>query len=503
MAEAAKKSGLNKGMCGLAIVGAGFFLYNLFGGSTQVEPGPQGAPKVVERGSDGVNDIGSIDRDAALAQFRKETESLKEQLQNTELQRRKDREESARQLRELEQKTNTEMRLIAEKLDETNKADVNIAYEAMNKSDAGTDLSLPSDIGLNMDDFGLGSELPPTGNQGSPFNRYGPGYVVLNPNRQGYSGKPAGGAEMYASESDMLAGITAPDINAFSNAAAESDRNMTQAMDQLHGRAPSQASSTQTSQPNDGTSAQPVETREIYKIPAFSYVEVTTLHGVACPVGANSPNNSSSNGDSGTPNARPIVLPVRGVFRGPNGAERDLGTIHLMGLCSGNRNSSSSTGRATIRIEQLSYWDEFGVPQHVKAVGYIVDNRDNQQDVYGRLDQANGRTMALQSAAAAAAAYASTLSQSEFTTSTTLNDNGGTNNQTMLTGDATKAAINQGIAGMFSNIAKRFEAEANAMVDTVIVEPGISLKFITEQEIGVFKAAEPFDIDAGRYDVLI
>ncbi|MCP0380420.1 hypothetical protein KU625_23835, partial [Salmonella enterica subsp. enterica serovar Kentucky] len=174
---------------------------------------------------------GSIDRDAALAQFRKETESLKEQLQNTELQRRKDREESARQLRELEQKTNTEMRLIAEKLDETNKADVNIAYEAMNKSDAGTDLSLPSDIGLNMDDFGLGSELPPTGNQGSPFNRYGPGYVVLNPNRQGYSGKPAGGAEMYASESDMLAGITAPDINAFSNAAAESDRNMTQAMD--------------------------------------------------------------------------------------------------------------------------------------------------------------------------------------------------------------------------------------------------------------------------------
>jgi hypothetical protein len=174
-----------------------------------------------------------------------------------------------------------------------------------------------------------------------------------------------------------------------------------------------------------------------------------------------------------------------------------------MGLCSGNRNSSSSTGRATIRIEQLSYWDEFGVPQHVKAVGYIVDNRDNQQDVYGRLDQANGRTMALQSAAAAAAAYASTLSQSEFTTSTTLNDNGGTNNQTMLTGDATKAAINQGIAGMFSNIAKRFEAEANAMVDTVIVEPGISLKFITEQEIGVFKAAEPFDIDAGRYDVLI
>ena len=502
MAEAAKKSGLNKGMYGLAIVGAGFFLYNLFGGGTEVEPGPEGAPKVVERGSDVVNDIGSIDRDASLAQFRKETESLKEQLQNTELQRRKDREESARQLRELEQKTNTEMRLIAEKLDETNKADVNIAYEAMNKSDAGTDLSLPTDVGLNMDDFGLGSELPPSGNQGTAFNRYGPGYVVLNPNRQGYSGKPAGGAEMYASESDMLAGITAPDTNAFSNAAAESDRNMTQAMDELHGREPTQNTAVQTTQTTD-TAVQPADTREIYKIPAFSYVEVTPLHGVACPVGANSPNNNSSNGDSGTPNARPVVLPVRGVFRGPNGAERDLGTIHLMGLCSGNRTSSSSTGRATIRIEQLSYWDEFGNPQHVKTAGYIVDNRDNQQDVYGRLDQANGRTLALQSAAAAAAAYASSLSQSEYTVSSTLNEVGGTNSQRMLTGDDTKAAINQGIAGMFSTIAKRFEAEANAMVDTVIVEPGISLKFITEQEIRVYKAAEPFDIDAGRYDVLI
>ena len=501
MAETAKTSGLNKGMYALALVGLAAFLYNLLGGGAQVEPGPQNTPKVVERGSDAVNDIGSIDRDAALAQFRKETESLKEQLQNTELQRRKDLEESARQLREFQQKTNSEMRQIAEKLDEANKADVNIAYQAMNKSDAGTDLSLP-DAGLNMDDFGLGSETPPADNQGTQFNRYGPGYVVLNPNRQGYSAKPAGGAEMHASESDMFSGFTAPDPNAFSKAAAESDRNMTQAMDELHGRTPSQSTVVQTPQITDGATSQQADTREIYKIPAFSYVEVTTLHGVACPVGANSPNNSNSGG-SDTPNARPVVLPVRGVFRGPNGAERDLGTIHLMGLCSGNRTSSSSTGRATIRIEQLSYWDEHGNPQHVKTAGYIVDNRDNQQDVYGRLDQANGRTLALQSAAAAAAAYASTLSQSEFTTSSTLNENGGTNNQTMLTGDASKAAINQGIAGMFSTIAKRFEAEANAMVDTVIVEPGISLKFITEQEIQVYKAAEPFDIDAGRYDVLI
>src|SRR5690606_2755259 len=133
-----------------------------------------------------------------------------------------------------------------------------------------------------------------------------------------------------------------------------------------------------------------------------------------CPIGANSPGSQSS-----IP-ARPVVLPVRGIFRGPNGATVDVGNIHLMGLCSGRRTSSSKTGRALVRVEQMSYWDVSDTAQHSAAVGYIVDTRDNEQDVFGQIDKASGRTLALESASAAAAAFASSLSRSEYTTQNNL-----------------------------------------------------------------------------------
>jgi hypothetical protein len=237
---------------------------------------------------------------------------------------------------------------------------------------------------------------------------------------------------------------------------------------------------------------------DTYVIPAFSFVEVTTLHGVACPIGANAPGASSS---SKIP-ARPVVLPVHGIFHGPNGVVRDLGTIHLMGLCSGRRTSSSTTGRATIRVEQLSYWDASGGAQMVPATGYIVDVRDNEQDVYGKVDKASGRTLALQSAAAAAAAFATTLSSSEFTNTSSV-QNGTSSATSQLTGDATKAAVSQGIGAMFQKISERFEDEANSAIDTILVEPGIRLQFVSDQPISVLKPLEPFDIDSSMYDTLI
>jgi len=36
-----------------------------------------------------------------------------------------------------------------------------------------------------------------------------------------------------------------------------------------------------------------------------------------------------------------------------------------------------------------------------------------------------------------------------------------------------------------------------------VVEPGIRLRFVTEQPINIYKPAEAFDIDAGRSDVLL
>ena len=137
------------------------------------------------------------------------------------------------------------------------------------------------------------------------------------------------------------------------------------------------------------------------------------------------------------------------------------------------------------------------------STGYIVDTRDNEQDVYGRLDKASGRTLALESAAAAGAAFASALTQSEYTTQNNLNAEGGSSTVQQLTGDATKAATTQGIAAIFGKIAQRFEQEANAAIDTVVVEPGIRLRFVTDQPIHVYKPAEAFDLDGSSNDVLL
>ena len=137
------------------------------------------------------------------------------------------------------------------------------------------------------------------------------------------------------------------------------------------------------------------------------------------------------------------------------------------------------------------------------TTGYIVDTRDNEQDVYGRLDKASGRTLALQSMAAAAAAFSSTLSQAEFTNQTNVTSDGTTSNNSVLTGDATKAGVQQGIAALFTKIGQRFEQEANAAIDTVLVEPGIKLRFVTDQPITVELPADPFEVDPARYDILI
>lgn len=499
--------GRKKVMFGMAALGVAILFYNVFGGGDQNNGNEKAAkpPVSVEVGSEGVNDLGITDRDAALTQFAKKMESMEHKLALAEEAKALSDSKVQRDLRELEQKKNAELRAITEELTLIREERVNGTYKDADATDTGTDLNLTPasslpDGGLGADDFDL--NIGGTQESKNPVDsRYGPGYFILNPGRQTGQSAPAGGASDSATEQDLFneMSMPLPDANGVERAATVSDNNMNQMMADLRQEPQPAAKQLPPTDPVDvPVPAVAGPKREQYIIPAFSYVEVTTLHGVSCPIGANAPGNSS---EKGIP-ARPVVLPVRGIFHGPNGVQRDLGTIHLMGLCSGNRTSSSSTGRATVHVEQLSYWDEAGNAQHVPSVGYIVDDRDNAQDIYGRLDSASGRTLALQSAAAAAAAYATTLSQAEFTNSTSI-EGGTTSAQSTLTGDATKAAVQQGIAGMFTKISERFEREANSAVDTIIVEPGIKLKFITELPISVFKPAEPFDIDASRYDVLI
>lgn len=503
-ANEAKKSPINKqrGLYIVAAIGALAVAMNFMGGESESTASADAAsPKAIEAGSDQINEITVQDKDAALTQFAKKIENLEDKIKRGEEERVALKDKMIADQRTAEQKSNTEIRALSDEIAMLRQDRVDGVYQGVNQLDKGSSMPLPpSGEGLNLEDFSLEPPMPAVSANPSGSNRYGPNYFLLNSGETGgqeFNGKSGGGAGSTAeAEQQLFANFSAPEANGIQRQGVNTYNNTDATLARLNNRQPN---------PDPVPAAQPVNAsiplqpqREMEEVPAFSFVEVTTLHGVACPIGANAPGTS----EDGKIPARPVVLPVRGIFKGPNGAQKDLGTIHLMGLCSGNRNSSSNTGRATIRIEQLSYWDDTGGAQTVAATGYIVDTRDNEQDVYGRLDKASGRTLALQSAAAAAAAFASTLSQSEFTTNSTL-ERGISSTTRQLTGDSTKAAVNEGIAAMFQKISERFEREANAAVDTVIVEPGIKLRFVTDQTFHVLKPAEAFEIDPGMYDTLI
>lgn len=474
--------------------------------------------KPIEIGSDPVNSISVKDKDASLTAFAKKFET---QDQKIELQQREFAERESKLRREFRDDNNTLKAQLATLSDEIvglRSKGIDNAYANANKNDSKT-IQTPPDMpdklpdmsmdgGLNFDglNFNMDAPKPQAQNSGPQTSSlYGPNYFILKPESVGRPiTKKSGGDSLNASENDLFSSMSTPaaqNTNFNDENAGRGQAPQAAAQEQSQPQYASAAEAykaQQTASQNGNTQVRTGPKMEKITIPAFSFVEVTTLHGVACPIGANSPNSKSK---SEIP-ARPIVLPVRGVFRGPNGATVDVGNIHLMGLCSGRRTSSNNAGRATIRVEQMSYWDLGGDAQMSQSPGYIVDSRDNEQDVYGRLDQASGRTLALESTAAAGAAFAAALSQSEYTTSNNLDSNGSTSVQ-QLTGSATKAATTQGIAAIFNKIAERFEQEANAAIDTVVVEPGIRLRFVTEQPISIYKPAEAFDIDAGRSDVLL
>lgn len=484
------------------IAGIGFCVLVLgnFTGSNEDSPSvtPQ-VPKAIEAPQDGINQLTAIDKDAALTQVNKQIEVLKDQNARAEAARIKSDKENEARIREVQQSANAQARALSEQISQLQQKTIDDIYSAMNQKDkTGTTLKEVAGVpsvplatgGLSFDgDFDLGASALPTA-PAAKSNPYGPNYRVLRPQgveqaQAQYKGRSGGGAG--SDEQALFNDMSAP---------SASDQPS-----YINGGYTGQAQNTAPTQQPVMTAEQAAAKKrqdDTYEIPAFSFVEVTLLHGVACPVGANSPGASDANKIP----ARPVVVPIRGIFHGPNNVERDLGTAHLMGLCSGRRTSSSTTGRATIRVEQLSYWDASGGSQMVAATGYIVDDRDNEQDVYGKLDKASGRVLAQQSAAAAAAAFATTLSASEFTNTSSV-QNGTSSATSQLTGDATKAATAQGIAALFQKIGDRFDAEANAAVDTVLVEPGIRLRFITELPIKVVKPLEPFDIDDSMYDVLI
>jgi hypothetical protein len=490
------------------VIGVGLAFTFLSGPSQKVES-VDVAAKPIEIGTDQINEISVKDKDAALTVFAKQFEAVEQKLTIQEREAALRDENLRKELKEVTNTFKAQVAALSGELVSIQAKGVESVYQNANQNDSKTiqtpppmpdklpDLGL--DGGLNFDglNFDMSAPRPQREESQQATSPYGPNYFILKPTTTSSTvSRKSGGDSLNASEEDLFNSMSTPSSQ--SNNFNGQNQQVSQAPQKQYESA---AEAYKDQQQNLQSGNAQVDTglrMERITIPAFSFVEVTTLHGVGCPVGANSPNGKSQNDIP----ARPVVLPVRGIFRGPNGSSVDVGNIHLMGLCSGRRTSSSNAGRATIRVEQMSYWDEGGDAQMSSSTGYIVDTRDNEQDVYGRLDKASGRTLALESAAAAGAAFASALSQSEYTTQNSLDSNGATSVQ-QLTGDATKAATTQGIAAIFGKIAQRFEQEANAAIDTVVVEPGIRLRFVTDQPIHVYKPAEAFDLDAGTSDVLL
>lgn len=229
---------------------------------------------------------------------------------------------------------------------------------------------------------------------------------------------------------------------------------------------------------------------ETYIVPAYSYADVTTLHGVRCPVGA-----QSTGASSGVP-PRPIVIPIRGLFKGPNGSTSDLGTAHLYGFCSGFRSTDNKKGYVEIKIVSLSYWDSDGGAQRQPASGYIVDAKYNQE-IVGELENAKMSVLGKQALAAGLMAFNSGLAQNEFTSVAT--DQG---SRSVLTGDALKSGGHSGVSEMFLRVAEQYDAQADAAVDTVKIKGGLSLKFVSDLPLAVKKAADPI-LDTSYWEILI
>ena len=524
--ETAKNPALNKK--NIAIVGilALCAAFAFFGSKDDTVEQLDVTAKPIELGSDPINTITVKDKDAALTVFAKQFESVEQKLT---IRQREAAEREAALRKDMKDGNNAlkaQVAALTDAMTALESKNVEGIYQNANKNDSKTVQAMPPmpdklpdlglDGGLNFDGLDFNMNAPkPVQTQGAGLIpqrsiQYGPNYFILKPensvNAAGTGTKVTrknGGDSLNASEDDLFSSMSTPapqsaNFNDQNAGREQSTQQAQQAPQKQYASAAEAYADQQKESTNGDASVHNGPKMERITIPAFSFVEVTTLHGVACPVGANSPGKKS---ESEIP-ARPVVLPVRGIFRGPNGSSVDVGNIHLMGLCSGRRTSSSTSGRATVRVEQMSYWDEAGDAQMSTSTGYLVDTRDNEQDVYGRLDQASGSTLALESAAAAGAAFASALSSSEYTTQNNLGTNGSTSVQ-QLTGSATKAATQQGVAAIFTKIAERFQQQANAAIDTVVVEPGIRLRFVTDQPIHVYKPAEAFDLDAGKTDVLL
>ena len=221
---------------------------------------------------------------------------------------------------------------------------------------------------------------------------------------------------------------------------------------------------------------------ETNTVAALSFTSGKLLHGISCPIGA-----ALVNKPSGLP-GRPVIIPITGSFKTPEGVIIDIGKAHIWGLCGGYRTDNPEKGRAEIALKKISYWDAEGNAHHDNISGYLIDPIDNAIGLGGSIDKASRYAMIEASKAAALASYALTLSQKEFTT--VVDSGQGTR---FLDGDDVKASGASGIGAFLMRNAEHWEKEANSSFDSVLLPADKAIQLIIDSPLTITVGKNPMD----------
>ena len=217
--------------------------------------------------------------------------------------------------------------------------------------------------------------------------------------------------------------------------------------------------------------AAPANTAKI-TLPAYSYVDLRTLHGVTCPI-----RTGATSGLGLTSAVAPITLPIVGPFRGPQGIEMQTGQMHVFGFCEG-ADRRRPTGM--IKIEGLSMVMPDGSNHHIKINGYVIDGRDNDLGVRGRKESVKGEQLALSMLSSGIAGAGEVFSRSAFDQVETQ----GGNLREILQGDQIgDALIGAAVASPARDAARFFKEYADSLFDVVAIDGGVPVKLIIEEPI--------------------
>lgn len=235
-----------------------------------------------------------------------------------------------------------------------------------------------------------------------------------------------------------------------------------------------------TSNTDDEKQAAPSrDTDDYVVIPAQSWIDANSFHGLRCPI----INGLASVAGSTKPS--PVTFRVRGIFHGPNGDEIDIGPVHIAGVCTGQRTGDEEYGIADIELKRLSY-SIGGEKKDVSLEGYILDrhNKDffEQPGLRGPIDAVQATTLADSAWAAALSMISLGFKSTQTATVTNLATSTETSS---FEGNPMERILADGLGAYFIDMYDSFKALKDTAVDAVLTPSGANVRIFTSNSFSV------------------